>query len=142
MNTEPTSNHKDRPRRKVEIIPTEAADRNERLARIAARMAWENRGEEITILKVGELCSYADYFVLATGRNRTHLRAMAGDIAAAMKENKVERLGREGVQEGEWVLLDFGNIIIQLFEPEARIFYQLEELWADAPQVGWQEEEQ
>jgi ribosome-associated protein len=119
-------------------IPKDAEDRTERLALLAARLAWENRGEAIEILHVDELCSYTDYFVLATGRNRPHLRAMAGDIEAAMKTNDVPRLGREGLQAGEWMLLDFGAVIVQLFEPEARTYYQLEELWADAPRLPWE----
>lgn len=126
------------PRRPLTPVPRDAPDRYAQLARQCARVAWENRATEIVLLQVGDLCSYADYFVLATGHNRNHLRAVAHDAEAAMGASGVTLLGREGVDTGGWLLLDFGEVLLQLFEREARGFYQLEELWADAPRLDWE----
>ncbi|MHA1570462.1 MAG: ribosome silencing factor [Alphaproteobacteria bacterium] len=121
----------------VSPIPKNAPDRTARLARLCADIAYENRATDIRILQVGKLCSYTEYFVIATGRNRNQLRAIGRDTEQAMKDCDLKRLGREGVAEGQWLLLDYGDVVVQLFEPEARAFYQLEELWADAPELEW-----
>lgn len=128
----PTAPHSD-----AAPVPGDAPDRTERLARLAAQTAYDSRAEEIAILDVAELCSYADYFVLVTGRNRTQLRAIAHRVEGAMEQSGAPRLGREGLDDGQWILEDFGDVVLQAFEPDAREFYQLEELWADAPRLAW-----
>jgi ribosome-associated protein len=128
----------DAPKPDRDIVPEDVPDRAERLARVCARIAWENRAEEIRLLDVRGLCGYADFFVIATGHNRQHLRAVANDVEAVMEANGYTRLGREGIQTGAWILLDYGEIILQLFEPESRTFYQIEELWADAPSLDFE----
>ena len=124
-------------RRNTEPVPKNAPDRPEQLARRCADMADENRAQEIEILYVGKLCSYTDYFVVVTGDNRAQLRAIARDAEAAMADSGLRCKGREGFDLGHWILLDFGDVIMQLFEPEARNFYQMGELWADAPHLEW-----
>lgn len=117
---------------KVKPVAKKAKKRSEKLARMCAQVAYENRARDIQVLDIGELCSYADYFVVATGDTGNQLRAIAFNIASAMKESDAAKLGEEGLGEGGWALLDYGDVIVQLFEPQAREYYQLEELWGDA----------
>ena len=119
-------------------VPADAPDRIEQLARMAALVLWSQRATAIEVLEIGPLCSYADYFVLATGETRTQLRAFAEGVEQAMESNNVYKLGLEGKETGGWILLDYGDVIVQLFEPEAREFYQIEELWTEAPRLDWQ----
>ncbi|MBN1256860.1 MAG: ribosome silencing factor [Planctomycetes bacterium] len=124
-------------RRRAEPVPKDAPDRSELLARRCAEMADENRAENIEILCVSKLCSYTDYFIIASGHNQAQLRAIARDVEIAMGESGLNCMGREGFDMGHWILLDFGEVIMQIFDFDARNFYQLEELWADAPQLDW-----
>lgn len=79
-----------------------------------------------------------DYFVIASGQSQKQLRTIADEISMLMKQQKVSKLGIEGYQEGNWVLLDFGAIVVHLFLEESRQFYDLELLWGDAPEIGWE----
>ncbi len=87
------------------------------------------------ILKVQHLCAFADYFVVASGTSKRHVQALAQHLDEALSEAGVEPLGREGLDEGSWVLLDYNDLIIHLFLQPLREFYDLEGLWAEAPKV-------
>jgi len=103
----------------------------------AARTARENRGQDIVVLDMRELSSMFDYFVLATGTSRRQLHAMSDEIDRVLEvELGQRRLGIEGYQESRWILLDYGDVVIHLFDPETRAYYALEELWAHAPRVA------
>ena len=93
------------------------------------------------ILDVLEQLEIVDYFVIATGLNERHLRAMASEIDVRVKKED-ERLKNhaEGIKNERWVLLDYGAVVVHLFHPEAREYYDLEFLWAAAPRVEWREE--
>jgi ribosome-associated protein len=103
---------------------------------VAARTAQANRGQNIVILDTRELTSIFDYFVLATGSSRRQLHAMSEEIDHALEEGMGDRrLGIEGYIESRWILLDYGDVVVHLFEPETRDYYALEELWAQAKRV-------
>lgn len=102
----------------------------------AARTAAENRGRDITILDMRELTSEFDYFVLATGTSSRQLHAMSEEIDHTLEDELHDRrLGVEGYQESRWILLDYGDIVIHLFDAEARGYYALDELWCGAKRV-------
>ena len=128
-----------RSRRAAEVLSTDCEDRQLGLAELCARSAYLNRAEDILVIRVAEMCSYADYFVIATASNSQQLRAIALDVEATMKANHVPKFGGEGRILGKWCLLDYGETLIHIFEPEARQYYQLEELWSDAPRIKWKE---
>jgi ribosome-associated protein len=108
-------------------------------ARVAARTAEENRGRDIVILDMRELTPMFDYFVLATGTSRRQLHAMSEEIDRALEEGLGDRrLGIEGYEESRWILLDYGDVVVHLFEPETREYYALEQLWAQAKRVHWE----
>ena len=106
------------------------------LAIIAAKALDEKKGKEIAAIEVSEQTTLADYFVIATGSSNTQINALSGSVEKAMKEQADEMpLRREGYRDGTWVLLDYGCICVHVFSEEAREFYSLERLWADAEVV-------
>lgn len=108
-------------------------------ALIAARTADENRGRDIVVLDLRELTPIFDYFVLASGTSRRQLHAMSEEIDHALEEGLGDRrLGIEGYDESRWILLDYGDVVIHLFEPETRKYYALEQLWGLAKRVPFE----
>ena len=79
-----------------------------------------------------------DVFVIATGTSRRHVKTLAEEIEASLKLLDRRPLRREGVEEGNWVLLDFGDLVVHLFDEETRAYYDLERLWRDAPRLAVQ----
>ena len=110
--------------------------RSLQLARAAAATAEENHGADIVILDLRKLTPMFDYFVLATGRSRRQLHAMSEEIDHRLEDDLGDRrMGREGYDESRWILLDYGSVVVHLFDAETREYYALEDLWADAPRV-------
>ncbi len=108
-------------------------------ALVAARTAEENRGQDIVVLDMRELTPVFDYFVLASGTSRRQLHAMSEEIDHALEEGLGDRrMGIEGYRESRWILLDYGDVVIHLFEPETRKYYALEQLWAQAKRVPFE----
>ena len=102
----------------------------------AARVALDNEAKEVLLLDMREITPLFDYFVIATGRSGRQVRAIADEVEALLKkEFHDERRGTEGYRDSRWVVLDFGDLVVHLFDAAAREFYRLEELWADAPRV-------
>jgi ribosome-associated protein len=107
-----------------------------RRARIAARVAGENRGRDVVILDLRELTRVFDFFVLVSGASRRQLHAISEEIDRVMEQELGDRrMGIEGYEESRWILLDYGDVVIHLFEPETRAYYALEELWGQAKRV-------
>ena len=105
-------------------------------AMAAARSAEANRGQDIVILDMRHLTAVFDYFVLATGTSRRQLHAMSEEIDHALEQGLGDRrLGIEGYAESRWILLDYGDVVIHLFDAETRDYYALEDLWGHAKRV-------
>ena len=110
-----------------------------RRALVAARTADENRGRDVVVLDMRELTPMFDYFVLASGTSRRQLHAMSEEIDHALEEGLGDRrMGIEGYDESRWILLDYGDVVIHLFEPETRKYYALEQLWGLAKRVPFE----
>lgn len=108
-------------------------------AMIAARTAEDNRGRDIVILDMRELTPLFDYFVIASGTSRRQLHAMSEEIDDALEKGQGDkRLGIEGYRESRWIVLDYGDIVIHLFEPETRSYYALEQLWGEAVRIPFE----
>lgn len=111
-------------------------DRSLELALAAAQIAIDLRGQEVHILDTRQQTPLFDYFVIATGSSRRQLHAMSEEIDHKLQVDLQDRrLGIEGYDVSRWIVLDYGNIVIHLFDEEARQYYHLEELWADSPRV-------
>ena len=109
-------------------------------ARIAARVAGENRGRDIVILDLREMTCIFDYFVIVSGASRRQLHAISEEIDRVMeKELGDKRLGLEGYDDSHWILMDYGDLVVHMFEPETRSYYAIEELWSQAKRVPVEE---
>ncbi len=121
------------------VRPAAAGGRGEaglRRALIAARTAADNRGQDIVVLDLRELTDVFDYFVLASGTSRRQLHAMSEEIDHALEQGLGDRrMGIEGYEESRWILMDYGDVVVHLFEPETRAYYALEDLWGQAKRV-------
>lgn len=92
------------------------------------------------MLDVSGLFFLSDVFVIATGTSRTHVQALADHVEERLRQDHgLKPLRSEGRSQGEWVLLDYGDVIVHLFQPKARDFYGLERLWADSGRIDWVE---
>lgn len=121
------------------VRPEAGTDRSLQLALAAAQVAEENRGQDILVLDLRGLTSVFDYFVIASGTSRRQLHAISDEIDRKLcKELHDRRMGIEGYQGSSWILLDYGSVVIHLFETESRDFYAIEKLWGEAPRVVWQ----
>jgi ribosome-associated protein len=106
------------------------------LARLCAEVASDKKCEEILLLDVTQRTVLADYFVIATAKNRRQLRAVADAVAGLVRKGNRRARHVEGSGSERWVLLDLGDVVVHVFDPEARAFYDLESLWADAPRIS------
>ena len=93
------------------------------------------KAEEVIAFDVRGLVSYADYVVICSGQSSRQVEALATHLAIEIRKDGVEPLGIEGRSEGEWVLIDFGDVIVHVFDEPVRAFYDLEGLWGEAPKV-------
>ena len=108
-------------------------------ASICARIADDNRGKDIVVLDLRQSTPIVDYFVIVTAVSRRQSRAIAGEIDQAMKKLGEAKLGMEGLEDGRWTLIDYGDFVVHVFSADDRGYYALEEIWGDAPKVNWQE---
>jgi len=119
-----------------------AGDRSElslKRALTAARVAELNRGRDIVILDLREITSVFDYFVLVTGASRRQLHAISDEIDQTLRREYNDRhLGIEGFAESRWILLDYGDVVVHMFDQETRDYYNLEQLWAGAKKVPFE----
>lgn len=104
--------------------------------KLAVNCASEKKGFDITAIDLREVASFTEFFVIASGANARQVQAISDEITEKLKEQLNSRVIRvEGYQSGEWVLLDYGDFIVHIFEQKARQFYDLERLWRDAKRV-------
>lgn len=109
------------------------------LALFLADALADKKASDINILEVRQLVSYADYFVVCTGRSDRLVKALADHAERkARTELKLHPVGVEGVERGVWALLDFGDVIVHIFREHERVFYDLEGLWEDAPRLQYE----
>ena len=110
--------------------------RSLQLALAAAQSAEDNKGQNVTVLDLRDQTVIFDYFVIATGSSQRQLRAISDAIDDVLqKELGHPRLGTEGYQDSKWILLDYGSIIVHLFDTASRDYHALEDLWAGAKKV-------
>jgi ribosome-associated protein len=109
------------------------------LAAACARIAQDTKAEDVVVLDVRGLASFTDYFVIMSGRSTRHVQGLAEAIAGELHAKRVSSKNSEGLREGLWVLLDFGDVVVHVFYHENRGFYNLEGLWHDAPRIDVEE---
>ena len=105
------------------------------IARLCAAAALDLKAMDVVILEVAGLSGFADYFIMASGRSTRQVTAVAEHIRRTLKSAGVRALGSEGLRQGGWVLLDYGDVVVHVFHRPVREFYDLESLWGDAGRV-------
>lgn len=110
-------------------------DPTEQLAQALAALTLSKKADDVVILHVTELTSYADYFVLSSAPSDRQVQAIARHVADEMKRRGRAPLGTEGLEQGHWVLVDYGSVVLHVFLGNARHYYDLEGFWSDAPRV-------
>lgn len=111
-----------------------------KLAAAAARVILDNRGQDLLILDVSKQTAIFDYFVIGTGTSRRQLHAISEEIDDVLeKQLGDKRMGIEGYDESRWIVLDYGSVVVHLFDEETRAYYDLESLWADGRRVPLEE---
>jgi ribosome-associated protein len=109
------------------------------LACLSARVADDKKAEQTLVLAVGEVLSITDYFVICSASNRRLVKT----VVDAVEDEVREKLGRsplrmEGVSEQQWVLVDYGDVVVHVFAEEIRMYYEIERLYRDVPRIDWQ----
>ncbi len=106
------------------------------IALLAAEAASDKKAGDVVVLDVAQTLVITGYFVIATGTTDRHVRSIADEVEDQLRETAgIKPIGREGEREGRWILLDFADVVVHVFQPDERDFYRLEKLWSDAPRV-------
>lgn len=125
-------------KRQKPVLPESLQD-SKVLALEIVKVAWDRNAYQTKIYDVRKLIDYTDLFVVLSGRSERQVASIADSIQAEMKAAGAIPIGVEGRQSGTWILLDYGSVIVHIFTRDAREYYDLDRLWADAPLVKVQE---
>ncbi len=116
-------------------INAEIEEVNEKVKALA-EAAVEKKAEDIVMLDVTDLTGYTDRLLLCSGSNKKQIQAIADEVVLRLKKNYSQPLGTEGYGEGTWILIDADDVVVHVFERDTRSFYDLENLWHDAPRLA------
>lgn len=107
------------------------------MLKIAVAAAQEKKALDIISLDMRKISLFTDFFLICSGRSKIQTQAIADEIMEKMQSNKIQLLHKEGYEEGKWILLDYNYVVLHIFQPDVREFYNLERLWGDAPKVAY-----
>jgi ribosome-associated protein len=113
----------------------ETAINSEDLARLCATLAADKKAEDILVLDLRGLSSFTDFYVICSGSSEPQLKAIAGEISDRLKKEGVRPLGVDGFPLSQWVVADYGSVVVHVFHTSKREIYRLEEMWNDAPRL-------
>ena len=116
----------------VEVETVQAKE----MAKIAYHALDEKKGEDIRIIDIAGISVLAEYFIIANGSSESQVQAMVDNVEEEMHKAGYSLKQREGYGSGNWVLLDFGDVIVHVFDKENRLFYDLERIWRDGKNIG------
>jgi len=102
---------------------------------VCVRLALENKALDLVVIELIGTTAFADYFLVCGGTSERHTQAMADHIEVSLKKEGILPRGIEGRTGGKWILMDYGDVIIHIFQDSERAFYDLETLWADCPRI-------
>ncbi len=108
---------------------------SEELAKLLSQTAHDKKAEDLVVIDVRGMSSFTDFFVVMSGRSTRHVQGLADAIGAHTRKKRISQFSAEGYNEGQWVLLDYNDVVVHIFYHEARSFYDIEGLWHDAPRL-------
>jgi ribosome-associated protein len=117
--------------KKIEKIDTSGLDKAHKIVDVAS----DKQAADIVLLDSRGVCSFADFFVMASGDSERQLKAISEEVVHTLKEDGVQPLHREGKAESGWILLDYGDVVVHIFAEQERELYNLDELWREAKPV-------
>lgn len=106
-----------------------------KMALIAYNALTDKKGEDVKVIEITEIASFADYFIIADGNNPSQISALVDNVEEKMSKAGFEPKKIEGVRNSNWVLMDYGDIIVHVFSKEDRLFYDLERIWKDGKEL-------
>ena len=109
------------------------------MARLAYQALDDKKGEDIQVIDISQVSVLADYFIIANGNSESQVRALVDNVEEELSKAGYEMKQRAGYGSGNWVLMDFGEIIVHVFDKENRLFYDLERIWRDGKHVDFSE---
>jgi len=113
---------------------SDLSDFDERIRR-TLNAAWEKKALDLTVLDLRDIASFTDFFVIATGTNRRQVQAISDEVVDQLKRSGTRAARVEGYQTAEWILVDYGDFVLHVFDEKARRFYDLERLWREAKRI-------
>lgn len=117
------------------ITPSSPLDTQERV-REAVSAADDRKAMDLKVLQLEKVTDFADYFMICSGTSERQVQAIADAVQERLRERRVRPLHVEGYNRAQWVLLDYGDLVVHVFQEEPRRYYALERLWGDAPEVS------
>ena len=109
-----------------------------KFALASAKLAEERHCSDVVVLDLKGKSPATDYFVIATGTSDRQMRAVADEICDTARKQRISRFGRAGYEQARWILLDFIDVVVHIFDSEYRNYYDLELLWGDAERLKWE----
>jgi ribosome-associated protein len=125
-----------RPNVKETHVPSDPSLDIEELVRVAALAGAEKKATDVVALRVGPLLVVTDFFLIMAGANDRQVHAIGDAIEGALRDRGRKPIGREGERELKWLLLDYGDFVVHVFQPEEREFYRLDKLWGDVEHLA------
>lgn len=114
----------------------ETMNQAKEMARLAVEALEDKKAVDVRILNIEQISTLADYFIIASGTNRNQVQAMADNVEETLGKAGYQIRQTEGYQNANWILMDYGDLVIHLFDEENRLFYDLERIWRDGQEVG------
>ena len=121
-----------------DIKPEEMSAREKAI--LCAEEVLEHKAQDLVVLDVSRLSSFADYFVICSARSSRQVQGIADNLQMDLRKQGIRTVGVEGSREGHWVLMDYGDVIVHIFYQPVRLFYDLESLWSEAERLNLEEE--
>ncbi len=110
-------------------------EQSKKMARVAVEALEDKKAGNITILDISEISTIADFFIIADGTNKNQVQAMIDNVEEAMQKGGFALKQMEGYRTANWILMDYGNVIIHVFDTENRLFYDIERIWRDGKEI-------
>lgn len=105
------------------------------MAKLAIGALEDKKAEDIKVIDISDVSTIADYFIIASGKNRSQIQAMCDNVDEALGRAGATLKQTEGYQNANWILMDYGDIIVHIFDAENRLFYELERIWRDGKEI-------